>query len=420
MTLLIIKLVLFTLFLVAVAFFEGMETALTSLSPLSLRRIRDEHPRLAPLFASWQERPNEYITSLLVGANITMIGASVAMTAALLDMIVLFGWPQVLTLAVGSVGMVVVTLLAAEVFPKVTGRYAAERVSVQGIRAVALCNRVFGTVNRFVVKVAERLIALAGQKAAREPQFLRPEELKFLLSSDQTLPLPKSTRQLMRNILDFSKTRIAHVMVPKASMHAVDLDQPPEAVIDQIIEKQYSRVPVYRGNIDNIVGIIYSRDLALAWRGGSLFLLEDLIRPAYFVPSTARVDQVLREFRNGHHHLAIVVDEFGSTVGEATIEDIVEEIVGDIWDEYDIQEKTVIAQPDGTALVRASESLAAVSDHLKLNLPVREFSTVSGWVLDMFGKIPRPGETIRWGDIEIEIVDADKKKIGRVRIRRLT
>jgi CBS domain containing-hemolysin-like protein len=208
-------------------------------------------------------------------------------------------------------------------------------------------------------------------------------------------------------------------MVPKASMHAVNLDQPPATVIEQIIEKQYSRVPVYRGNIDNIVGIIYSRDLALAWRGGSLFLLEDLIRPAYFVPNTARVDQVLREFKNGHHHLAIVVDEFGSTVGEATIEDIVEEIVGDIWDEYDIQEKTIIPQPDGSTLIRAGESLDAVNDQLKLNLPAQDFATVSGWVLDMFGRIPRQGESMRWGNIEIEIVDADKKKIMRVKIRKI-
>jgi putative hemolysin len=415
----VVKISLFFLFLIIFAAFDCLEIALTSLSPVSLRRIREEHPCLAGKFLYWQEHPNEYIATIMVMANLAMIGATVAVTAALLDTIGLFGWPRVMTLTAGSVGSVLGILLLGEIIPKFIGRYASERVAVKGIRMVAICNRWLGGVNRLLVKIAEQIISLAGQQSSKEPVFLRPEELKFLLSSEQTLPVPKSTRLLMKNILGFSKTRISHVMVPKASMHAVDLDQPPAAVIEQIIEKQYSRVPVYRGNIDNIVGIIYSRDLTLAWRGGSLFLIEDLIRPAYFVPTTARVDQVLREFKNGHHHLAIVVDEFGSTVGEATIEDIVEEIVGEIWDEYDIQEKTIITQPDGAFMVRAGESLEAVNDQLKLNLPSHDFSTVSGWVLDMFGRIPRLGETVRWGDIEIEIADADKKKIIRVKIRKI-
>ncbi|MCX5777634.1 MAG: hemolysin family protein [Elusimicrobia bacterium] len=416
----VVKIALFFIFLLLIAFFAGMETALTSLSSISLRRIREEHPRLADIFLHWQEHPNEYISTMMVVTNVAMIGATVAVTAVLLDTIELFQWPHLITLTAGPLAAVAVILLLGEIIPKISGRYASERVAVKGIWIVAACNRHLGGVNRMLVRIAEKIISLAGQRLSKEPAFLHPDELKFLLSSEQTLPLPKSTRQLMRNILRFSKTRISHVMVPKASMHAVNLDQPFEAVIEQIIEKQYSRVPVYRGNIDNIVGIIYSRDLALAWRGGALFLVEDLIRPAYFVPNTARVDTVLREFKNGHHHLAIVVDEFGSTVGEATIEDIVEEIVGEIWDEYDIQEKTIIPQPDGATLVRAGESLAAVNDQMKLNLPAQDFATVSGWMLDMFGRIPRAGETIRWGDIEIEIVDADKKKIMRVKIRKIS
>jgi CBS domain containing-hemolysin-like protein len=209
-------------------------------------------------------------------------------------------------------------------------------------------------------------------------------------------------------------------MIPRARIQAVNLDQEPQAVIAQIIEKEYSRVPVYRGNLDNIVGIIYSKDLALAWRGGSLFLIDDLVRPAYFVPDSARVDQVLREFKKGHQHLALVVDEFGSIIGLATIEDLVEEIVGEIWDEYDIQEKTIFPLPDGSYLLRASESLTKVNEELNINLPANDFASVSGWVLDLFGRIPKVGDTVRWGEMEVEVVDADKRHILRVRIKRLT
>jgi putative hemolysin len=237
--------------------------------------------------------------------------------------------------------------------------------------------------------------------------------------SDETLPLSTPARKMMKNIIDFAKRRISHVMIPRERIQAVDLNQEPQKIIEQIIEKEYSRVPVYRGNLDNIVGIIYSKDLTLAWRSESLFLIEDLIRPAYFVPDSARVDQVLREFKTGHQHLALVVDEFGSIIGLATLEDLVEEIVGEIWDEYDIQEKTIFPLPDGSYLLRAGESLMRVNEELGLNLPSSEFSTVSGWVLDLFGRIPKMGDRVHWGNLETEVVDADKKKVLRVKIRKL-
>jgi CBS domain containing-hemolysin-like protein len=247
---------------------------------------------------------------------------------------------------------------------------------------------------------------------------LKPDELKILLLMDDSMSISGPARVIMKNILDFGKTRISSIMVPRSQVQAVNLDQDPGLVIDRIIEKEYSRVPVFRGNLDNIVGIIYSKDLTHAWRGGSLFVIEDLIRPAYFVPETARIDQVLREFRTGHQHMALIVDEFGSTIGLATIEDIIEKIVGEIWDEYDIQEKNVFPMPDGSYLIRASQTLESVNRELNFNLPVREFTTVSGWVLDLFGRIPKIGETVAWGEFEIEIVDADRKKIGKIKIRK--
>jgi CBS domain containing-hemolysin-like protein len=158
--------------------------------------------------------------------------------------------------------------------------------------------------------------------------------------------------------------------------------------------------------------------LNLALRRESLVLIEDLIRPAYFVPESARIDKVLREFKSGHQHMAIVVDEYGQTVGLATIEDLVEEIVGEIWDEYDMQEKTIFPLPDGFYILRAGESLDKVNDELKLNLPANEFNTVSGWVLDLFGRIPRKDETVFWGDVEVVVVDASKKRVIKVKVRK--
>lgn len=414
----VIKSFMYCAALAVVAFFAGVETAITSLSTLSLNKLKSRHPRRAELFAYWETRPNEVIATLLVCTNLGLIATAVLSTSIALDLAAYWSYSTtVMMLAVSAVS-IVVTLVGGDIIPKIFSRYRAEGVAVFGIGVLVKMSMVFRFVNLALLAMSERIIRLLRLQASKEKPFLQAEELKVLLTSDETLP--KSTRRMMRNILEFGKTRISRVMVPRDKIQAVSLDQTPEKVIEQIIEKEYSRVPVYRGNLDNIVGIIYSKDLALAWRGGSLFVIDDLIRPAYFVPGSARIDKVLREFKSGHQHMAVIVDEFGSTIGLATIEDLVEEIVGEIWDEYDIQEKTIFSLPDGSSLLKAGESLYKVNDDLGLNLPANDFSTVGGWVLDLFGRIPKPGDTVRWDNLEIEITDADKKHVIRVRIRKVS
>lgn len=418
MIIILVKLLLFVIFLVLLAYFAGTETALTSLSTISLANLKAKFPRRRDHIVFWEEKPNEILATILIGTNLTLVATGVLSTSIALDIVGVAAVRKTFVLGAVTVISIIVTLVLGDIMPKIVSRYRSERVAIAGLPLLVGTARIFSSVNVLLLHISERIIGLFGQRAVREKPFLQPDELKVLLLSDDTLPLSTPARKMMRNIIDFAKTRISHVMVPREKIQAVNLEQEPQKVIEQIIEKEYSRVPVYRGNLDNIVGIIYSKDLALAWRGGSLFLIDDLIRPAYFVPDSARIDQVLREFKTGHQHLALVVDEFGSIIGLATIEDLVEEIVGEIWDEYDIQENTILPAPDGTFLVRAGESLAKVNDELGLTLPANEFSTVSGWVLDLFGRIPKTGDTVRWGNLTVEIVDADKKRVLRVKIRK--
>lgn len=416
---LVAKIFMFFVALAVLAFFSGMETALTSLSTISLNKIRTERPGLTECFIFWETRTSEVLATILLWTNVSSIATAVLATSIAFDIIPVYGLPQTSTLIICSVGAILVTLFVGSLIPKIFSRYKSESIAVWGAPALVRVSRLSHAANSLLLILSEQLMALLGLGKTKEKPFLQPEELKVLLVSDETLPLSKPERRMIRNILDFGQTKISRVMMPRENIQAVNLDQETDKVVGQIIEKEYSRVPVYRGTLDNIVGIIYSKDLSLAWRGGSLFVISDLIRPAYFVPESARIDRVLREFKTGHQHMAIVVDEFGSTAGLATIEDLVEEIVGEIWDEYDIQEKTIFPMPDGSYLVRASESLVKVSDELGVVLPIAEFATISGWALDLFGRIPKPGETVRWDKLELEIVDADKKKILRVKIKKL-
>jgi putative hemolysin len=408
MTIITLKLAAYAVSLASLAFFAGVETALTSLHTLGIAKLKKEHPRFVDALVFWETKPSEILATILVGTNLTLVANSVIAASIAMDLLSYVELSRSMLFSLVSFSSVALTLTLGDIAPKIYSRYKAEKITMLGLKFLVWMSNRTEKLNRLLIVAAERILGVFGQRAKKEKLFLQPEELKILLLNDETLPLSTPARRMMRNIIDFAKTRISQVMIPRTMVSAVSLDQPQEKIIEQIIEKEYSRVPVYKGNLDNIVGIIYSKDLALAWRGGGLFVIEDLIRPAYFVPGSARVDKVLREFKTGHQHMAIVVDEFGSMMGLATIEDLVEEIVGEIWDEYDIQEKTIFPLPDGGWVIRAGESLKKINDELVLGLPVSDFDTLNGWALDLFGKIPKPGESVRWGALEIEVDDADK------------
>ncbi|MFH1368110.1 MAG: hemolysin family protein [Elusimicrobiota bacterium] len=414
-----LKLSLLIVFYLLSAFFSGIETALTSLSTLNLKNLKEKFNHLRKILDFWERDPGKLISTTLIGTNLFNIGIGVLTISICIDLVNEFGLRAKLVYVAVPLFSVFITLVFCEILPKVYSRYKAEYVAVKGMGFLMVSYRMFALPNRLLLAISNFIIGLTGSSAKSEMAFLGPDELKILFLADDTIPISKPARSMIKNIFDFGKTRIKNVMVPRAEICAVNLDQDSEKIMEQIIEKGYSRVPVFRGNLDNIVGIIYSKDLSLAWRGGSLFVIDDLIRPAYFVPDSARLDKVLREFKSGHQHMAIVVNEFGSAIGLVTIEDIVERIVGEIWDEYDIHEHTIFPLPDGSFLISAGESLEHTNDELHLNLPAGEFSSVGGWVLDMFGRIPKAGETIKWGTLEIEIAEADKRKILKVKIKKL-
>ena len=416
---LLFKLILFVALLMSVAYFAGIETALTSLSTVNLKKLKNNYPKSAEHFNYWETKPNELLASILVGTNLAMVGAGVAATSAALDLANAVPGHEALMYFVIPLTATVLVLAFGELAPKIYSRYNAESVAVKGLPMLLKINSVFVPASNALLKISEKIIGAFSKNIAKETPFLKQDELKVLLLSDDTSPLPKQQRKILNKIFDLGKTRLNHIMVPREQMQAVNIAQESKAVIDQIIQKGYSRIPVYKGDVDNIVGIIYSRDLNFALRGETLVHVTDLVRPAYFVPETARVDKVLREFKSGHYHLAIVVNEFGSTVGLVTIEDIVEEIVGEIWDEYDLQEKTIFPLPDGFFAVRASETIEKVNDELKLSLISGDFNTVGGWVLEAFGRIPKTGEILKLQDVEVHIMDAASKRVNKIKIKKL-
>ena len=414
MLIIIIKLLIFVFFMVSAAFFSAAETAVTSLTSYNVQRLKEKYNKLYKYFFFWEQNSNDVITSIIVGINISVVAIGVSATSAALDLIELYGLDKGLYMALVPVITIFLTLIFANLIPKTYGRFEAEKVVIKTFPLVINFTHLSKFINEFLVSISNGILNFFGRKT-QEPQRIQPDEIEFLLSNENVSPLSTTSRKIINRIIEFRKTKITQVMVPKSDILAVNIEQPREKVMQEIVATQFSRVPIYRGSIDNIIGIITAKDIAMAWRTNDVLAIEDLIRPVYYVPETAYIKQIILEFKKGTNNMAIVVDEFGSTIGLVTMEDLLEEIVGEVWDEYDeVEDEDVIKLSQGRYLINAGKSISDINDELKLNIPEDHFTTINGWILEHFGYIPKRYEKFIWNNIEIEIESVEAKKVKRI------
>jgi magnesium and cobalt transporter len=225
--------------------------------------------------------------------------------------------------------------------------------------------------------------------------------------------------QLLRSVVDFGETLVREVMTPRPDIVAIQS----EATIDDlrrlVQEQEYSRLPVYTDNLDNIVGLVVVKDLIQRPDTNGGRKVADIMRPASFVPETKRVMDLLREFRQKRVQLAIVVDEYGGTAGLVTVEDVVEELVGEIRDEYDSEAEPIVREGEDTYVFSAKVAFPDMLDRLGREIEAGEFETVGGYVLSRVGRVPGVGERFTFDDLDIEILEAERRRIHKVRVRRL-
>ncbi|SJZ48161.1 CBS domain-containing protein [Trichlorobacter thiogenes] len=228
-------------------------------------------------------------------------------------------------------------------------------------------------------------------------------------------------REMISAILELDNTVVREIMVPRTSMAAISVEASVRETIDAIIACGHSRIPVYDGTLDNIIGLLYAKDLLKSWgMEDSGIHLRDLVRQPFFTPETKTLELLLQEFKKKKVHLAIVVDEYGGTSGLVTIEDLLEQIVGDIQDEYDMEEELYTCNPDGSLTTDARLPIEELEEQFQLEIERDKFDTVGGLVVHLADGIPVAGTVITGEGLAIEILDADPRKVKRVRIVRLT
>jgi CBS domain containing-hemolysin-like protein len=252
-------------------------------------------------------------------------------------------------------------------------------------------------------------------------RVLTEQELQAIIEESEAEGIiGEEEGEMLHSIFEFGETIVREIMVPRTDMVCASSSSSVKEILDAILSSGHSRIPVYEGNNDQIVGVVYAKDLLRFWgRPAEEIKISQVMRTPYFVPETKNIEELLQEFRTKRVHMAIAIDEYGGTSGLITIEDLIEEIVGDIQDEYDLEEDWLIKGEDGSVLVDGRLNIEELEEYFDTTIPRERFDTVGGYLFNLFGYVPRAGEEVRDGALEMTVVDSDARKIRKVRVRRI-
>ena len=410
--------ILVVLSLVALSgFFSGSETALTAASRARMHQLETNGQARAGIVARLIERRDRLIGALLIGNNLVNILASSLATSMFLG---LFGEAGV---AYATLAMTVLLVIFAEVLPKSWAITATDRFAMTVARPVSLFVALVGPLSTGVNWLVRRLLGAFGVELSKEVSMLSGhEELRGavdLLHREGSVV--KADRDRLGGVLDLGELEVSDIMVHRTSMLMINADEDPERAVRQILESPYTRMPVWRGQTDNIIGVIHAKDVLRALAGGQTEHRKiDVVKTAqkpWFVPDTTNLKDQLSAFLRRKAHFAIVVDEYGEVEGLVTLEDILEEIVGDISDEHDLDIKGVMQEADGSVVVDGNVPIRDLNRALDWNLPDEEATTIAGLVIHESQIIPEERQAFTYHGKRFIVMKRHQNRITKLRIK---
>jgi putative hemolysin len=432
----ILDLLIVAALIIGSGFFAAAELALITVKRHRLQLLADEGSRQAQRAQRLIAEPARFLATIQValtflGFLASAVGA-VSFSGAIADLVRLIPLDAIRG-AAGTIAFIITTLLIAlvsiifgELAPKTLALSFAERFALAVAAPIAWLEWLLNPLVSVVSLISGLLVRALGGTERPQAGYLSTEELKLLVETgSEQGGIEEDEKEMIHGVIELADTKVHELMVPRIGIRAVEANDSLDAVLDMAIRAGHSRIPVYEENLDNIVGILYVKDLLP-------YLKEDgrrtekidvraLARPAVYVPETKAVDELLREMQLAKRHIAIVVDEYGGTAGLITIEDIVEEIVGEIQDEYDTEESLVEPIESDELLAYRLDGRVAMDDLRDLfELPDEEeedeeaYDTIGGFVVHRAGRIPLPGETVTLRDVTIRVESADPRRVSKV------
>jgi CBS domain containing-hemolysin-like protein len=425
--------ILAVLFVVGSAFCSGTETALTALGDARARQLRDGGEARARKLSVWIDHPERVLSTLLIGNTLVNIGAgalaaSIGATAAQSA-----GWSAAHTVAAATAVTTVVVLFFGEILPKTVAKRHPVAVSLAAIPLAAVLATILWPVSTAVTRATTALLRLAGAKGKASPS-VTGEEIEYLIEmGTKEGVLDEVKEELLNSVLEFADRVAREIMVPRTRMVAIDRAASPDELVRIVTENPYSRMPVYDGSVDNVVGILLVREIIGEVRRGTTqpIALERYLKPPLFVPEQMKISRLLKEMQRRRTHIAIVVDEFGGTSGLVTLEDCIEEIVGEIQDEADAEAAPVKLVGPGVWLADGAVALHDLEGFLndagdgadpavapEIRFPDGDYETLGGFLTATAGRVPSVGSLVAWDGLTFTVRAGDDRRVSKVEIAR--
>jgi len=402
------------IFLLLSAFFSGSETAFFSLSKIHLKKLEKENDRKTRRVVRLLHNPRELLIIILIGNTIVNVAASsIAATLALKWAKSLGGSAGSLALVVEIVVMTMLLLIVGEITPKLIAFSSPEKFAIHA-GFVLECMRYLLWP---IIKILSFISSIFSDKSA--PRFqsnLTSEDFKNLINSKVTEnSLEESEKMIIDSIFRFSSITAREIMVPRVDIEAIDIGQGIDALKQLIIDEGYSKIPIYRKNIDSIIGMVYAKDIILNPEKTNI---HALLRPTIFIPENVKIQNLLNQFRTRKIQFAIVVDEYGGTSGLITLEDILEELVGEILDEYDEEQAYVTKLTENEYMLNAMVSVAELNRTFNLNIDEDEYDNLADFLYDSMNKVPTRNEKYFYDNaVQFTISNIKANRINYVRMK---
>jgi putative hemolysin len=417
-----LELIFIVLAILLNGFFAAAEIALVS---ARISRLASLQVPGAAVAMRLKESPETFLATVqigitLVGTLASAVGGATAVEA-LTPMLLQLGLNQAaqpMALGLVVVALTYFSLILGELAPKAIALQNPERLATFVARPIYALSRISAGLVRVLTASTNAVLRLVGLGAVRESPFISEEEVRYLVREGASKGIfEKTEEELVHNVFEFADATVREVMVPRHNIQGIDVMTPPAEVPRQATEIAHSRIPVYRGDINRPVGILWQRDVLAALAHNRTLELAELVHPPMFVPESTKVSAVLRQFQRQHEHLGLVVDEYGSVVGLITVEDILEEIVGEIGDAGPSDASPAVTHlPDGALLV---DGLTPIADLRASGIPVDdspEYTTAAGFVITTLGTIPPPGTSMTIGGHRWTVLETHGPRLRKIRI----
>ncbi|WP_428866281.1 hemolysin family protein [Clostridium sediminicola] len=421
------QIILIVILTIINAFFASAEMAIVSLNKNKLKLMADEGNKKAELLIKLLKEPSKFLATIQVGITLAGFFSSASAATGISDdfsrYLIQFNIPYSKQISIVLITIILsyITLVFGELFPKRLAMQKSQEIAMFSIKPIYFIAKIMVPFVKLLSVSTNFLVRISGINRYKLEEKITEEELKLFVEVGQEHGVINQTEKKMINsIFEFDDKLAQEVMTPRTEAFIINIKIPAREILEQLINEKFSRIPVYEFHKDNIIGILFLRDLfAMLYKNGFEDIdIRTILHPPYFVPETKHIDELFKELQSHNKHMAILIDEYGGFSGIVTIEDLIEEVMGEIYDEFDDGEEEIIKIDSNSYLVSGLVTIHELNTYLDLSLDSENSDTIGGFVVNILGSIPTSKEelTVEYDDIIFIIKEVKRKRISRIKI----